>query len=80
MAAFGAGNNGAAQVSGAIGAAPAANPWDMGGLDPVPLMPGSGISQLQVHLLQIVSFIMKPGSVSQPLTKRLLWNRLLGFF
>ena len=62
MAAFGAGNNGAAQVAGAIGAAPAANPWDMGGLDPVPLMPGSGISQLQVHLLQIVSFIMKPGS------------------
>jgi len=47
MAAFGAGNNGAAQVAGAIGAAPAANPWDMGGLDPVPLMPGSGISQLQ---------------------------------
>jgi len=44
MAAFGAGSNGASQ---AVTASPAANPWDLGGLDPVPLMPGSGLSQIQ---------------------------------
>merc|ERR1719312_2154646 len=44
MAAFGAGSNGASQ---AVTASPAANPWDLGGLDPVPLMPGSGLAQIQ---------------------------------
>jgi len=36
-------------ASQAVTASPAANPWDLGGLDPVPLMPGSGLSQIQNH-------------------------------
>lgn len=47
MAAFGGvPNNGTSPAP-----APAANPWDLGGLDPVPLMPGTNGAHQVKHFL-----------------------------
>ena len=68
MAAFGgagAASNGAAANTAATAAA--ANPWDMGGLDPVPLIPGA--NQLQVSWSTIKLHIRSVFSLLEIITR-----------
>ena len=51
MSAFGGVNNGSSPQ-------PAANPWDLGGLDPVPLMATNGSQQVRRKLFDHYSMFM----------------------